>query len=93
MAADPGGPVSEFVDPRPWIEVGSGHRIWLADDGTVASWSHPRPDGSSHEVAPITRSTWTVVAVEPLTLSPSLYCDPSRGGCGTHGFVRNGAWS
>lgn len=81
-----------WVDDRPWIDVGQGHRIWLAPDGTVAAWEHPRGTGK-HEVAPVTPTTWSVVCVDPLTLSPSLYCDPARGGCGAHGFVRDGRWS
>lgn len=31
---------------------------------------------------------WTLESKEPLTVSPSLLC----GSCGSHGFIRNGAW-
>ncbi len=95
-----------WVDDRPWIDVGQGHRIWLAPDGMVAAWEHPRgavkpdafyasdmPSAHQHEVAPVTPTTWSVVCADPLTLSPSLYCDPARGGCGAHGFVQDGRWS
>lgn len=33
-------------------------------------------------------SGWTLEAVEPLTISPSLLCTR----CGTHGFIRAGKW-
>jgi hypothetical protein len=38
------------------------------------------------------RPTWQVISLDPLHLEPSLLCDPQRGGCGDHGFIRNGRW-
>lgn len=35
---------------------------------------------------------WQVVTWEPLTLSPSVLCDPEKGGCGLHGHIREGRW-
>lgn len=35
-----------------------------------------------------TGDTWDVQSLDPLTLSPSLLCQA----CGSHGFIRNGAW-
>lgn len=35
---------------------------------------------------------WRVESWEPLTLSPSLYCDPSGRKCASHGFIREGRW-
>lgn len=32
--------------------------------------------------------TWHVVAVDPLTVQPSIHCL----GCGTHGFIIDGNW-
>lgn len=35
---------------------------------------------------------WRVQSWEPLTLSPSIHMDPAKGGCGLHGFIREGRW-
>jgi hypothetical protein len=83
-----------------WIEVGAGHRVQLLDNGGVL-WEHDTPEGyrngsyliRRHEVSPVDGATWTVVQREPLTLSPSLHCDPAVGGCGAHGFIRDGKWA
>lgn len=33
------------------------------------------------------RPVWTLVTVDPLTITPSLLCD-----CGHHGWIKNGRW-
>jgi hypothetical protein len=35
---------------------------------------------------------WQVQSYEPLTISPSVFCNPAKGGCGAHGFIREGRW-
>ena len=78
-----------------WIDVGSGHQVQLLADGGVL-WEHVTLPGywrPRHQVSPVDGQTWAVEQREPLTLSPSLHCDPARGGCGAHGFVRDGRWS
>lgn len=37
---------------------------------------------------------WTAVSLDIPTLhvEPSLLCDPAKGGCGDHGFIRAGRW-
>jgi hypothetical protein len=83
-----------------WIDVGSGHRVQLLDGGGVL-WEHDTPPGYAngiysirrHEVSPNEGATWMVEQREPLTLSPSLHCDPAIGGCGAHGFIRDGRWT
>lgn len=85
-----------------WIDIdGGAHRVQVLADGGVL-WEHPalpgyaNGDGSfpilRHQVSPNPGATWTVVQREPLTLSPSLHCDPALGGCGMHGFIRDGKW-
>ena len=82
-----------------WIDVGSGHRVQLLDSGGVL-WEHYTMPGYTngsylirrHQVSPREGATWTVVRREPLTLSPSLHCDPSLGGCGSHGYIIDGTW-
>lgn len=34
------------------------------------------------------RTTWTLVSLEPLTITPSLLCRT----CGDHGFITSGRW-
>lgn len=38
------------------------------------------------------RPRWVVESWEPLTLSPSILCTESKGGCGLHGYIRAGQW-
>lgn len=106
-APDPGGsaqlvPRSEGVsgpDMSNWIDVGSGHRVQIVENGGVI-WEHDttpeyQTSGyfvSRHLVSPSEGASWVVKQAEPLTLSPSLHCDPALGGCGVHGFVFNGKW-
>lgn len=37
-------------------------------------------------------SFWTVESWEPLTVNPSLLCTLSKGGCGDHGWIKQGKW-
>jgi hypothetical protein len=83
-----------------WIDAGASHRVQLLDDGGVL-WEHDTPEGyrsgsylvRRHQVSPVAGETWTVVQREPLTLAPSLHCDPALGGCGMHGFISQGKWT
>lgn len=34
---------------------------------------------------------WHIVSRDPLTVAPSIWCKPP-GGCGLHGFIREGCW-
>ena len=77
-----------------WINVGAGHSVQLLADGGVL-WEHDTMPGywtARHQVSPKEGETWVIECREPLTLSPSLHCDPALGGCGMHGFVRDGRW-
>ena len=80
-----------------WREIAGGHLLQLYPDGggrVSLVWEHGCLPGYSvpqHQVSS-TGPHWMVLSEEPLTLSPSLHCDPGRGGCGLHGFVRNGSW-
>jgi len=66
----------------------------LADDHRHVWWFHTcnfkNLDGSlRHGVSlPLGPKGWTLDEAEPLTVSPSILC----GSCGTHGFIRDGAW-
>lgn len=79
-----------------------------ADVPDVERWglllSHDRPDGTGRCSSAITfhgpvqdqlepaRPKWTVEHWDPLTLSPSILCSPDKGGCGLHGYIRDGRW-
>ena len=76
-----------------WVTVGD-HLVQPLEDGRIL-WEHPAAPGyrvARHMVSSRDDARWDVLSREPLTLSPSLHCDPSRGGCGAHGFVRDGVW-
>ena len=82
-----------------WTDVGSGHRVQVLEGGIVL-WEHDCPEGYTnggyairrHQVSPKEGETWQTIQATPLTLIPSLHCDPALGGCGAHGFVTNGRW-
>lgn len=65
--------------------------------------THPTPEGiGCHgqvifdipEAAGITGPKWQLVSLDPLHIEPSVLCgrNDGTGGCGHHGFVRNGRW-
>jgi hypothetical protein len=65
-----------------------------------ASIYHPKPDGSGDCAGHVTfdfpgcehladdAHRWTVVSLEPLTITPSVLCRT----CGDHGFITDGRW-
>jgi hypothetical protein len=78
-----------------WVDVGNSHVIQLLADGYIL-WEHDTLPGYKeprHRVASREKNTWTVVQADPVTLQPSLHCDPKLGGCGAHGFITNGQWT
>lgn len=38
------------------------------------------------------RPVWQVHSLEPLHLEPSILMSPDKGGCGLHGWIRDGRW-
>ena len=72
----------------------------LDDDGKHVRWSHDCLVTWTTEplwqevirdeiVLPVNAEHgWQVQATDPLTVTPSILCS----GCGTHGFITNGAW-
>lgn len=50
--------------------------------GAVHFWRPPGEEG------PI----WQVHGFDPLTVMPSIHCTPEKGGCGSHGWIRDGKW-
>jgi hypothetical protein len=82
------------------IDVGNGHFIELitVEPSTVREflWEHDALPGYSvdrHCISSVDGASWQLLSRDPLTLSPSVHCDPSRGGCGMHGFVTNGHYT
>lgn len=77
-----------------WVSAGRGHLVQVLDGGALL-WEHDTMPGypvGRHRVSSAAGQTWTVVQPVPLTLAPSLHCDPGLGGCGAHGWVRGGQW-
>lgn len=50
-----------------------------------AGYARTRPDGTKGP-------EWQVNSLDPLDLSPSIHCHPDSGGCGSHGYIREGRW-
>lgn len=62
-------------------------------------WYHRRPDGAACSGGVAFEGNgiddgahWTVESEEPLTLAPSIHCVAEAGGCGMHGWIREGRW-
>lgn len=77
-----------------WHEI-DGHRVQVRENGSL-SWLHDTKQPyrvPRHMVGTVDGATWQVINDNPLTLSPSLHCDASRGGCGRHGVISLGHWT
>jgi hypothetical protein len=72
----------------------------LDDEGLIVVGiidNHRKADGTSCSgsvafLAVDGRPTWTVQSLDPLDLTPSLLCNPTKGGCASHGWYRAGRW-
>ena len=83
--------------------IGDGHAIqWIADSVGdrvgVIEWHRDRrrPEfccGGFVRFKHIDgKPWWTVRSWDPLTIEPSVLCSLEKGGCGEHGFIRQGRW-
>jgi hypothetical protein len=82
-----------------WIDVGSGHIVQClptdSPDVVTLLWEHDTLPGYTvprHMIGSKAGATWSVIRRDPLSLSPSLHCDRSLGGCGMHGFITDGTY-
>lgn len=92
MTTIPDGPPEEGA-----VHLGGDH--WYTPiyrDGDwvgIQEWHHNQRDEWCAGWVPFagapTRAgtSWDTLSLDPLTLSPSLLCS-----CGSHGFIRDGAW-
>ena len=73
---------------RTGIIVGHVH-----DDGYICEGAvlFDTPENHPPRTSP-DRPLWQVESLEPLTISPSILVSEDKGGCGLHGFIRQGAW-
>lgn len=77
-------------DPKSMIVVGHHH-----PDGEICEGGVTLDTEVNRALAALRqggRPTWQVESWEPLTLSPSIFMNPDKGGCGLHGFIRDGKW-
>lgn len=49
-------------------------------------------DTPEHRFASPERPVWQVHSLDPLHIEPSILMSPEKGGCGLHGFIREGKW-
>jgi len=87
-----------------WHDLGTGHGyvkyVNQADQWCGIIEFHQLLDGEwCGESVPFqgfdndqSRPQWNVESFDPLTLSPSILCSPEKGGCGSHGYIRQGQW-
>ncbi len=75
-AAPPGTITFGYVPPTDGWPIGQAHEFHNCDGVVVGG--------------PLD-SRWTVQQTDPLTVTPSVWCKPP-GGCGLHGFIREGKW-
>lgn len=92
------------IGDREWLAFysnSSGERTGIIelhelDDGTVCGGSvlFSMPYGAAAVPhAEGVQPRWRVEQLDPLTISPSVLCSPELGGCGHHGFIRDGRWT
>lgn len=65
------------------VGVQVNHR--KADGQMCATYAGWVPGANQRDPA---EPQWTLISLDPLTLSPSVVCR----GCGLHGFVSHGVW-
>lgn len=68
--------------------------FWLDEDGRHVWWRHHCTHPSveyPESMLPLYDSGWTLVSADPIHVEPSILCG-NPGGCGVHGFIRNGKW-
>jgi hypothetical protein len=70
-------------------ECVSGEDEWSAK-GALPGYPNADfpPEALERTWLPVGPDWWQIVSTEPLTVSPSIWCQK----CGTHGFFRNGSW-
>lgn len=62
------------------------------------NWCSPRCeggvifDGTPESQYHSADSKWQVQSLDPLSISPSIFMNPDKGGCGLHGFITDGRW-
>lgn len=79
---------AEFSDnDKTGIIVGHVH-----EDGEVCEGAVIFDTPENHRSGELGRPLWQVETLDPLTISPSVLMSPDKGGCGLHGFIRNGRW-
>lgn len=79
-----------------FVDIGHDVQIeerWLHGELHGVAYKHKRPDNGAQcegfaDCKPAWKDGWDIVALQPLTLSPSLLCRA----CGHHGFIRDGSW-
>lgn len=72
---------------RTGIIVGHVH-----DDGEVCEGVVLFDTPENQRGSDANRPRWQMHSLDPLTISPSVLVDPAKGGCGLHGFIRDGRW-
>jgi hypothetical protein len=97
-----GGHWSTFVSFReedhPGAPVPAGLIHWHPKPGTTGRTNRERcggvifwwlPEGDQWR----SRPRWDLHALDPIHVEPSLLCTPGKGGCGSHGWIRDGKWA
>lgn len=72
---------------RTGIIVGHVH-----DDGEVCEGAVLFDTPENHRGSDAGRPLWQVHSLDPLHIEPSILMSPDKGGCGLHGFIRDGRW-
>lgn len=90
-----GGPHGRWCDLAKLEEAGPGALAfgYVADGPSAGhAWEFHNCDGAVVGGL-LALGRWTVTATDPLTVSPSIHCVAAQGGCGLHGWIREGRWT
>jgi hypothetical protein len=62
--------------------------VWV-EHPCNAKWSE---NGVTKAMLPLYDTGWTLACPDPITVIPSIHCNAQWGGCGLHGYIRDGKW-
>lgn len=84
---DEGYTLVGIIESHPAGPAHDGARVAAFDEGMCGGAVMFVPATGEPE-----RPIWQVVSLVPLHIEPSVHCTPDKGGCGSHGWIRDGRW-
>ena len=62
-------------------------------DGVLQGYAIRCPGCNNESWLPVRgKSGWVSISEDPITINPSVFHTKEAGGCGWHGYLKNGVW-